>query len=248
MNPHAKPFRLGFTLIELLVVITIIAILIGVLLPAISQARESARRSVCASQLHQFALSMGSYSNDNRDYYLPTYRNAAPFEHYFPPEFSDATWAAFAPAYGLPESFMKCPSNPVWEAHNYSATWGATHGSTYVYIANPEVPGNSFWRDFAAVPNRTAQSVTSTFIAGDVVGMTPDGLFYSNHSGNSAPVPMIFNFMPQENFAGANQLFGDAHVAWKANAAFGGPLTNTGGTYGNANFVHWSSNPFAVFW
>lgn len=43
----------GFTLIEVLVVVAIIALLVSILLPAIQKARESARASVCGSNMKQ---------------------------------------------------------------------------------------------------------------------------------------------------------------------------------------------------
>ena len=58
----------GFTLIELLVVVAIIALLISILLPSLNRAREQARKSVCASQMHQMGLAFLMYVDDNFDY------------------------------------------------------------------------------------------------------------------------------------------------------------------------------------
>lgn len=56
-----------FTLIELLVVIAIIGILASLLLPSMSKARESSRRAVCKSNLHQTGIAMHNYADANND-------------------------------------------------------------------------------------------------------------------------------------------------------------------------------------
>ena len=57
----------AFTLIELLVVIAIIAILAGILVPVFAQARESAKGTMCLSNMRQIGLGMNLYLNDNED-------------------------------------------------------------------------------------------------------------------------------------------------------------------------------------
>lgn len=61
--------RRGFTLIELLVVVAIIGLLIAILLPSLTAARGSARRTACASNLHQVGMGLRSYLSTARDQY-----------------------------------------------------------------------------------------------------------------------------------------------------------------------------------
>lgn len=62
---HLGQRREGFTLIELLVVIAVLAILLAILSPALRKARESAKETVCRSNLRDVGLALTLYAQDN---------------------------------------------------------------------------------------------------------------------------------------------------------------------------------------
>ncbi|MEX2381534.1 MAG: type II secretion system protein [Opitutales bacterium] len=66
-----KKHKSAFTLIELLTVIAIIGILASILIPTVAKVRDSARGSVCQSNLRQIAMGMVMYTMDH-DGLLPT--------------------------------------------------------------------------------------------------------------------------------------------------------------------------------
>lgn len=57
--------RRGFTLVELLVVIVILGMLIGLMVPAVLRTRETARRSLCASNMRQIGIALNTYEEAN---------------------------------------------------------------------------------------------------------------------------------------------------------------------------------------
>lgn len=61
--------RFGFTLVELLVLIAVISLLIAILMPVFSKARESARKSVCQTNLRQISVAFSLYTSDYDDFY-----------------------------------------------------------------------------------------------------------------------------------------------------------------------------------
>src|ERR1700744_63240 len=87
----------GFTLIELLVVIAIIALLASMLLPALAKAKESTRRSVCKSNMHQMTLGMLFYANDSKQYFPDHLRNDGVYHaSWIPPQTYDYFYSAVA--------------------------------------------------------------------------------------------------------------------------------------------------------
>jgi prepilin-type N-terminal cleavage/methylation domain-containing protein/prepilin-type processing-associated H-X9-DG protein len=67
----------SFTLVELLVVIAIIALLAALLLPVVGRAKESARATVCLSNLHQVGVALQIYVSENNNK-MPVMRDVVP--------------------------------------------------------------------------------------------------------------------------------------------------------------------------
>ena len=69
--------RCAFTLVEMLIVVVIVGLLAAIVFPLFSRARESARRSVCQSNLRQLGLAVRQYTSDYDGWIAPAQSGTA---------------------------------------------------------------------------------------------------------------------------------------------------------------------------
>jgi prepilin-type N-terminal cleavage/methylation domain-containing protein/prepilin-type processing-associated H-X9-DG protein len=117
--------RRAFTLVELLVVISIIALLAALLLPALGRAKESARATVCLSNLHQVGLALQMYVSDNNNK-LPVMRDVSTDPVVAATNTFPAIHKVLAPQLGNTNA-LRCPSDlpQLFERTSSSYSWNS---------------------------------------------------------------------------------------------------------------------------
>lgn len=128
-SPQRCEGRGAFTLIELLVVIAVIALLISILLPALGGARETARKTLCASNIRQIVTSSVTYSADYRGLFSSGNFDGRAKSGYG--KLNEAGWVANYKngGYLIPGQVL-CPSSPARASQNLSILGGRTEGVT----------------------------------------------------------------------------------------------------------------------
>ena len=165
----------AFTLIELLVVACLITVFLSLLLPALGRVRETARRAVCLSNLHQLGAAAINYAIDHDGFY-PGRPNDAPW----PPQVVTwlwdepdmrGLWLGYVPGYTIKQSgrIFYCPSNDDPDLlNNIGEAWSVYYPGMYVfgyaYFASYHRPEN--WIASIAAPKRIGAGTFSLW--GDV--------------------------------------------------------------------------------
>lgn len=131
---------IGFTLVELLVVVGIIAVLIALLLPALGRARESARQTVCASNLRQLLTAFRMYHAENRQRYpRAAWVGASPEDWIYWQVERDLGESAIARYLNRPgPEVFRCPSDDVdahWWIYNSPNHTPQTYRYSYIFNA-----------------------------------------------------------------------------------------------------------------
>ncbi len=126
--------KAAFTLIELLTVIAIIGILAAILIPVVSAARESARNSVCQSNLRQWHTAMMLFAEDHQGHLPKGYYAGAPqgrdqfwsgrLSRYM--DYDDDAWGRQSPR--IHGTVAECPSTPWIHDSTYISYGASVHG------------------------------------------------------------------------------------------------------------------------
>ncbi len=199
----------AFSLVELLVVIGAIVILMGLLLPMVSRARRAAAQAACAGNLHQWAVAVNMYADQNHLWLprrgqgkMPT-QTITWYDDWFnelPPYLGQPVYQNMASAGTLPlagqHSIWICP-----ELEGSAASGGYLFGyAMNMALSVREAPN----------PDRIEKvgpSSTMVFMADGPIGYCSTVPFVSTPS---APAP--FNPVPRHN-GRVNLSFLDGHVA-----------------------------------
>jgi len=214
MSRNARPRAQAFTLVELLVVIGIILVLISMLIPVLAATWERARRTQCASNLHQIGIALHNYASTDkrgmypRTVYEPDYPGVYAFEG--PTTGNNVTSALYllvrqrlatadlflCPSAGRkPTTFIS--SSPVSLREDFG--WESPYSNTLQYsYANPYPGTHEQEANYRPIPSVLAPDFALAADRNDLWAWT------GQHAPNS----------PNHDWKGQNVLYNDGHVAW----------------------------------
>lgn len=148
--------RRALTLVELLVVVAVIALLAAVLMPVLSKARESARKSVCQTNLRQIGVAFNLYTSDHDGFYPcngdPNLWMGRNWRVVIQPYLPGSPMQSLPPGYSQPltvqhSDVLLCPSDEravqVWERTSYAYSAAFFHSPSQINALEPVLKGSS---------------------------------------------------------------------------------------------------------
>jgi prepilin-type N-terminal cleavage/methylation domain-containing protein/prepilin-type processing-associated H-X9-DG protein len=207
----------AFTLIELLTVIAIIGILAAILIPVVGSVRESAKGSVCRSNLRQIGLAAHLYAADNNDFLPPTRPGNIATLH---PSTRDAfnTYLEggyevfYCPNWGIPTPAVNPDLHELWTR---PTGYRGGHNIGYFWLGNPTVPGfgeaETHWLD----SRRTGTRRDEFLIRVTEENASMIEIAVDQTQQNAGPGTWILRH-PLSTSGTMNVLLGDGHVETRA--------------------------------
>jgi prepilin-type N-terminal cleavage/methylation domain-containing protein/prepilin-type processing-associated H-X9-DG protein len=211
-GPSPRTPSTPFTLIELLVVIAIIAILASMLLPALSNARETARRSVCLSNLRQTGQTIQMYVDDCEDYFPTIFNPGAPG----PADTSDYRWYTIIYRYAntATGTWMNTRDYVYKNDSMYTCPTHKMRTAPYPSTTNPSqtIAMNYFVGAYPFVHARVVQRMRQVVLPASM-HIFSDGKF--DPAGPWFGASVKYNTMPDiVHGKGDNILYVDGHAGW----------------------------------
>ena len=221
MHVPSQARRTGFTLIELLVVIAVIAILASLLSPAVMSAMRQAGRAHCASNLRQWAGTLGIYEAQH-DLELPLGNPGAGSFHAFYASGSYRISEILIHKYHISRNVWYCPVDEVWtqgtpEAPDYY--WDPKYHSigsvtSYLYMGGNVSGGETFLAGGRRLRRRTmVRSPSQTMMMCDMIRFYTDYPHVASHSEGYTADGLYG--LHAYGLEGANVLFVDGHTEWR---------------------------------
>jgi prepilin-type N-terminal cleavage/methylation domain-containing protein/prepilin-type processing-associated H-X9-DG protein len=244
----------AFTLIELLVVIAIIAILAAILFPVFAQAKESAKKTVCLTQVKEVGIATLLYLNDYDDTYpLDSYFTftSTAYTAYFwwggfqygIPGFTGPTYSS---SYGLLYPYMK--NQPIYGCPSSQGLLTELNpGETYLYPlgygTNLNLMVNeNFSGPTVAVNASSVSSAAETVLVADCGGIytQPGGTFEISQGST-----LGYNVFQANYVDGPNKGYGSPYNNPDTWGVHGGGIANVGWADGHAKGMHPTIRPLA---
>jgi len=247
-----KQKKSGFTLIELLVVISIIAVLMAIMMPALQMAREQAKKSSCASNVHQNLVGLNIYATENGGR-LPRLENIGggwPWD--VPVSATDTIINSggsrdtfYCPAYTEANTDARWSISPTYRATGYfwMLQLVAVDAKTHQPVEpRPEIAGtgNKQWIETTACRNPSSSELVTDAVLSKGINpaVYPDGKFTDITNGGFTSRTSHLKRGKDNTAAGGNMGFVDGHVSWRDFEAMERRCGNTRDPFATG-FAYW---------